>query len=87
MMFYYNTCNIKRMKAKKNELPIEKTSITSMDKVIQDALWPFEMVIVRRRHNVHLMVQIEGNIQMVTDWELYKLIIFNLIQNSVKYNK
>ena len=25
--------------------------------------------------------------KLVTDWNLYKLILFNVIQNSIKYNK
>lgn len=45
------------------------------------------MLIVRRRHNVHLRLQIDPEIKMIADWGLYQLILFNLVQNSVKYNK
>ena len=87
LMWYYNTCNINRMKIKKNELVLENQPTHSLYQTIQDVLWPFEMLIVRRRHNVHLMLQIEPSVKLVTDWSLYQLILFNLVQNSVKYNK
>lgn len=87
LMWYYNTCNINRMKIKKNELVPENQPTQSLNQTIQDVLWPFEMLIVRRRHNVHLMLQIEPDVKLVSDWSLYQLILFNLVQNSVKYNK
>ena len=36
---------------------------------------------------MHLITKLEPNVEMVTDWELYELILFNLVQNSIKYNK
>ena len=56
LMWYYNTCNINRMKIKKNELALNNQPVKSLVETIQDVLWPFEMLIVRRRHNVHLRV-------------------------------
>ena len=87
LMWFYNTCNINRMKIKKNELILDNQPIKSLVTTIQDVMWPFEMLIVRRRHNVHLRMQIESGINMIADWGLYQLILFNLVQNSVKYNK
>ena len=25
--------------------------------------------------------------RLITDWKIYKLILFNLVQNAIKYNK
>ena len=64
---------------KKNELQIDPKPITNIDEIIFNVLWPFECVIFRRRHNVHLIKQIEPDVQLVADWMLYELILFNLI--------
>ena len=29
----------------------------------------------------------DKNFEIFTDWKIYKLILFNLIQNAVKYNE
>jgi len=30
---------------------------------------------------------ISENIELSTDWKIYKLILFNVVQNAVKYNE
>jgi signal transduction histidine kinase len=87
LIWYYNTNNIKRMKVKKNQLDIEPTPIHQIDDIIFNVLWPFEHFIFKRRHNVHLIKGITQKMKMFADWRLYELVLFNLVQNSIKYNK
>ena len=54
-MWYYNTNQIKRMKLKKNQLRIEKTSLISIQGSIWNVLWPFEHQIYKRKINVWLI--------------------------------
>jgi len=61
--------------------------ISNIEEIIFNVLWPFEHTIFKRRHNIHLITKLEPNISMETDWSLYELILFNLVQNAVKYNK
>ena len=74
LIWYYNTSNINRMKIKKNELHLAPYPITKneVNDIISEVLWPFEMIVFRRRHNLHILKQIENGIQMVADWKLYE---------------
>ena len=57
LIWYYNTSNINRMKIKRNELNLTPTTIMKgeVDNIISEVLWPFEMVVFRRRHNLHVI--------------------------------
>lgn len=57
LIWYYNTSNINRMKIKRNELNLTPTTIVKgeVDNIISEVLWPFEMVVFRRRHNLHVI--------------------------------
>jgi hypothetical protein len=57
LIWYYNTSNINRMKIKRNELRLAPYAITKneVNDFISEVLWPFEMIVFRRRHNLHVV--------------------------------
>ena len=86
-MWYYNTNLISRMKIKKNQLKNSPVASSNLEEPLRKVLWAFEHFISRMRINVYLGLNIEANLQVSLDWNLYELILFNIIQNSVKYNQ
>lgn len=50
-------------------------------------MWPFDYLIQRRKMNVQIIMRTQFKFWMKADWEMYELILFNIIQNSVKYVK
>lgn len=52
-----------------------------------NVIWPFEDAAVMRCINVFLVTRIFNDFQIVADEYLYKLVLFNLVQNSIKFNK
>ena len=67
------------MKVKRKETQLALTAISNIDATIFNVLWPFECMIFKRRHNVHLVKLIEPEIEMISDWRVYELILFNLV--------
>lgn len=75
------------MKIKKNQLNNSPVLSSNFEEPIRNVLWPFEHFIFRMKINIFLGLNIEKNLQVNLDWSLYELILFNIIQNSVKYNQ
>ena len=42
---------------------------------------------MNRHINVYVMLTSYFNFQIRADWSMYKLVLFNMVQNAVKYNK
>ena len=59
----------------------------SIQGTIWNVLWPFEHQIYRRKINVWLIKNFPLDVQIFSDWKLYEIILFNIIQNAVKYNQ
>jgi hypothetical protein len=50
-------------------------------------MWPFEHFIFMRQMNVYIVNMLFNNdINIYLDTKIYQLILFNLIQNGVKFN-
>jgi K+-sensing histidine kinase KdpD len=54
---------------------------------IWNVVWPFEHYIFKRRINLYLVQQLKKDHEMIADWKLYELVLFNILQNSFKFNK
>ena len=78
-MWYYNTNLISRMKIKKNQLTVKINGSNSIEDSIRNVLWPFEHFIFKRRINIYLAVKMETNQVIYADWNLYELVLFNII--------
>ena len=50
-------------------------------------IWPSEYFVLTRRVNIYFVEIVHEGFQIVTDQEVYDLILYNLIQNALKYNK
>jgi len=76
------------MHISKNELKIVKTSCLNINIEIQKIIKAFLQQITADHINVYLIKK--KNIlstEIISDWKIYKLILYNIIQNSVNYNR
>lgn len=87
LMWYYNTNLISRMKIKKKQLMTNATLSSNFEETIRNVLWPFEHFIFKMKIKIYIGLKIDKNLSVHLDWNLYELILFNIIQNSVKYNQ
>ena len=76
------------MHISKNELKIVKTSCLNLLKEIQSITKCFLQQIKADHINVYVvknknLIQVE----LISDWKIYRLILYNIIQNSIYYNK
>lgn len=73
------------MKIKKGQATIIKEFINSPISRINQIFDSFKLQIDNRKIKVEIHSdQISQN--METDWKIYQLIIFNIVQNAIKYN-
>ena len=84
---FYNTNQIERMKINKGQLNIQENSSDRPEKFIKQVLQPFEYEISAKKMVVDISRESPINQGIKIDWRLYQLIIFNIIQNAIKYNK
>ena len=49
-------------------------------------LRPFDMQIRRSEATILLSISNPGNQLLEADWDVFELILFNFVQNAVKYN-
>ena len=75
------------MKVKKGELIIKKLSSANPEEFIDQVLKPFEYQIQKKKMKTIIQRKDRNRPSIKADWRLYQLIIFNIIQNAVKYNK
>lgn len=85
-IWYYNTNQIQRMKIKKNQLKVEAKPNSNIICTLWNVIWPFEHYIFRRRINIFLITNLWPGYEMVSDWGLYELVLYNILQNALKYN-
>ena len=74
------------MQIKKKQMNINLTESQDVLVIVKNAIWPFEMQIDKKEINVYLVQRIDHNFTLISDWNRYELILFNIIQNAVKYN-
>ena len=86
-MYYHNMNQINRMKIRKNEFQQNLSTSALPEIQIEKVIYPFIPQMVSRK--IDLYVARIGKIpkqSILADWNNYKLILFNVIQNAVKYN-
>ena len=86
-LWYYNQSQIQRMKISKNHFKISESLCSDIIKIIYSVIQPFQILIMNRHINVYVMLTSYFNFQIRADWSMYKLVLFNMVQNAVKYNK
>ena len=57
-----------------------------MNNIIKKVLWGFQAKIKSKQLNVYIAQKQVPDFKIKADWDNYELIMFNLIQNAVKYN-
>jgi len=88
--YYYNRNQITRMKIQKEKDKFKPSNKFSLkpEKFIEEVISPFTPKIKEQDINVYIARKNDfSGIKLGLDWELYQLILFNIIQNAVKYNK
>jgi K+-sensing histidine kinase KdpD len=57
--------------------------------MVLDVLGSFKVYITKRNYKITIELEDfeEKYHGMKTDWKYYKLILFNIVQNAIKYNK
>jgi signal transduction histidine kinase len=50
-------------------------------------IWPSEYFVLTRRVNIFFVDVVHEGFSIITDQEVYELILYNLLQNALKYNK
>lgn len=86
-MHFYNDNQIARMKAQKHQLKLKGQSTFYPEQYIEKVLYPFYPQINSRKISVFIARKSMYNFEIKADWKRYQLVIFNIIQNAVKYNK
>lgn len=86
-MWYYNQNQIQRMKIQKNEFKFKPSKTKNLESFITKVLYPFERQILRQEISLFISTNFDQSMLIKADWLNYQLILFNMIQNSVKYNK
>ena len=86
-MWYYNQNQIIRMKIDKNEFKTKLTNILYPEELIHKVLYQFEPNIDSKSLTAYIIWGMPSRFKMKQDWDKFQLIIFNILQNAVKYNK
>lgn len=75
------------MKIKKNEFKVHLSKTKEPLLHIESVTYPFTPQIVSNKIKVFISIGEEAKGRLITaDWKSYELILFNVIQNAVKYN-
>lgn len=74
------------MKIKKNEFVEKKIFTKNFEEHIERVINPFEPQIISRNLKIFIAKKSNFNFIIKNDWVMYQLILFNIIQNAVKYN-
>ena len=87
IMYYYNLNQIQRMKIRKNEFKVTPTGTTQPDDHIFQVTLPFIPQILSTQLTVYFSMQnLLQDWTLYADWNKYELVMFNIVQNAVKYN-
>ena len=74
------------MKIRKNEFINKPSTVKNVEEHIKKVLYPFEVNAASRGIKIMITKKCSFSFKLVADWSMYQLILFNIIQNSVKYN-
>ena len=85
-MCFYNRNQIQRMKIKKKQFEQTKTSTMFPENHIEKVIYPFLQQISSTNISVYIVRKDFGEVNLKLDWKNYQLILFNLIQNAIKFN-
>lgn len=85
-MCFYNRNQIQRMKIKKKQFEQTKTSTMFPEYYIERVIYPFLQQISSTSINVYIARKDFGEVNLKLDWKNYQLILFNLVQNAIKFN-
>ena len=86
IMWYFNQNQIQRMKIKKRQYAAKQTQIQCLRQLIKKVVSPFETQLNQIQAKVLVSLRIPDDLVLRTDWSSFELILFNFIQNAVKYN-
>ena len=87
IMFYYNHCQLEKLKINNGGFEVKPFSTSLPEKFVLQVIKPFEIEIQK--------LSLKFDIEWITkenyncfdgDWRLYQLVIFNILQNAVKFN-
>ena len=74
------------MKIRKKEFKTKETLADDILAHVQKVLYPFEESISKRSIRVLSHQSYDKGLKACSDWVMFEFILFNLIQNAVKYN-
>lgn len=74
------------MKIKKQEFVICPRFEANIENIVQRVIEPFTLQIESRNLRVKVAWRTSARVQMKADWDSYQLVLFNIVQNAVKYN-
>ena len=75
------------MKINKNEFKVKFNDYKPVDYHIQKVIQPFIPMIQSRELSVYIAWKThKAKMVIEADWQKYQLILFNMVQNAVKYN-
>ena len=66
---------------------MKKTLETEIFDIIKKVINPFIPAIISQNISLYISKQTPIDHEIGTDWEMYQLILFNVLQNAVKYNQ
>ena len=86
-MYLYNMNQIMRMKLNKNQFTVNTQQCLSPLEHVERVIYPFVPKIMSTRIRVMVSDQIAlTDVRFMADWSKFELVLFNLVQNAVKYN-
>jgi hypothetical protein len=75
------------MKIRKNDFKAQMKNCKDPDEYIGNVINPFEPQISKQGIKVTLARKRNYNFEIKANWVAYQLVLFNIVQNAVKYNK
>lgn len=75
------------MKAEKNQVKLKAHECVFPEHHIEKIIYPFYSQIQGQKIKVYFGRKSSYSMEIHADWKKYQLIVFNIIQNAVKYNK
>lgn len=86
MMNFYNQNQIQILKIKKNEFELKQSWEMFPEVHIEKVIYPFVHQILSQEIKVYLARETDFRGEIQLDWQKYEFILFNIMQNAIKYN-
>jgi len=86
-IWYYNSGQLCRMMIKTKTIKLIITATNDLREKVNKVLYPFELQLQSKHINVYLLIRKSTSVNISTDWKRFEIILFNIIQNAVKYNR